>query len=252
VELPSALEVIRALTKRSAIVRSRDFAAHGIGRHYLRAAEQHGLIVRNGRGLYSACNFDTTEFHSFAEVAKRVPRGVICLLSALRFHEVTNQNPFEVWIAIGEKDRSPRQNGAAVRVSRFSRPSLAFGQTTHVVEGVPLLVFSVAKTVADCFKYRNKIGLEVALEALRDSLSQGKATTSEIREAAQVCRVANIMRPYLEAVSLGPAITRNPPGNLAAVRKGPNRQGGPSTLAAAVPEKNRPAKHSIKDTGLLP
>lgn len=103
-----------------------------------------------------------TEFHTFAEAAKRSPRGVICLLSALRFHEIGTESPFEVWMAIGEKDRRPVSDNPRLRIVRFSKQSLDFGQTTQDIEGVPLRVFSVAKTVADCFKYRNKIGLDVA------------------------------------------------------------------------------------------
>ena len=119
-----------------------------------------------------------------------VPRGVVCLLSALRFHDLTTQNPFEVWLALGEKDRSPGAARPPMRVFRFSRAALTFGRTTHMVEGVPVLVFTVAKTVADCFKYRNKIGLDVALEALRDCLKQRKATTAQLWDAARVCRVS--------------------------------------------------------------
>lgn len=166
----------------------------------LRLAEQQGLLVRSGRGLYRPADAAITEFHTFAEAAKRAPRGVICLLSALRFHEIGTQSPFEVWMAIGEKDRRPVSDSPRLRIVRFSKQSLDFGQTTHDVEGVPLRVFSVAKTVADCFKYRNKIGLDVALEALRESIRTRKATVSDLWLAAKVCRVANVMKPYMEAL----------------------------------------------------
>jgi predicted transcriptional regulator of viral defense system len=134
-------------------------------------------------------------------VVKRAPKGVICLLSALRFHDLGTQDPFEVWLAIGEKDRRPRSEYPRIRIVRFSKPSLAFGQESRDIEGVPTRIFSAAKTVADCFKYRNKIGLDVAIEALRECMRSRKATTDELWQAAKVCRVANVMRPYMEALA---------------------------------------------------
>jgi predicted transcriptional regulator of viral defense system len=129
-----------------------------------------------------------------------MPRGVVCLLSALSYHGVGTQNPFEVWMAIGVKDRRPAVVNPKLRIARFSKPTLEYGVDRYDIEGVPVRIFSVAKTVADCFKYRNKIGLDVAIEALRDSLNQKKATPSQIWEAAMVCRVANVIRPYMEAL----------------------------------------------------
>lgn len=191
---------IAELAKSAGVLRPRDLDVHGIARQYLRLAEQQGLVVRSGRGLYLPGDAVITEFHSFAEAAKRAPRGVICLLSALRFHDIGTQSPFEVWMAIGEKDRRPRSDNPRIRIVRFSKQSLEFGRKTHSVEGVPIPVFSVAKTVADCFKYRNKIGLDVALEALRESIGNRKSTTADLWQAAKVCRVANVMRPYMEAL----------------------------------------------------
>jgi predicted transcriptional regulator of viral defense system len=192
---------IAKLAKAAGVLRPRDLDAHGIARQYLRLAEQRGLVVRSGRGLYTPAEAAITEFHSFAEAAKRNPRGVICLLSALRFHDIGTQNPFEVWMAIGEKDRRPRSDKPRMRIVRFSKRSLDFGRKTHSVEGIPTQVYSVAKTVADCFKYRNKIGLDVALEALRESIRSRKATNADLWQAAKICRVANVMRPYLEALT---------------------------------------------------
>jgi predicted transcriptional regulator of viral defense system len=136
---------IGELAKASGVLRPRDLIVHGIPRQYLRLAEQQGLIVRSGRGLYTPTDATITEFHTFAEAAKRTPRGVICLLSALRFHDIGTQSPFEVWMAIGEKDRRPVSESPRLRIFRFSKQSLDFGQTTPNVEGVPLRVFSVAK-----------------------------------------------------------------------------------------------------------
>ena len=157
--------------------------------------------MKVGRGLYVARGAKPTEHHSLAQASKRMPKGVVCLLSALRFHDLTTQSPFEVWLAIGEKSRLPKQANLQLRIVRFSRKALTHGVQDHRIEGVPVCVFTPAKTVADCFRYRNKIGLDVALEALRDCKHKRKATTDEIWKAAKVCRVANVMRPYLESIS---------------------------------------------------
>jgi len=191
---------ITELAKAAGVLHPRDLAAHGIARQYLRLAEQQGVVVRSGRGIYTAADTAITEFHTFAEAAKRAPRAVICLLSALRFHDIATESPFEIWMAIGEKDRRPRSDNPRMRIVRFSKQSLEFGQKTHYVEGVPVRIFSVAKTVADCFKYRNKIGRDVAIEALRESIRNRKATTADLWQAAKVCRVTNVMRPYMEAI----------------------------------------------------
>ena len=157
--------------------------------------------MRVGRGLYVARGAKPTEHHSLAQASKRMPKGVVCLLSALRFHDLTTQSPFEVWLAIGEKSRLPKQENPQLRIVRFSTKALTYGVQGHRIEGVPVRVFTPAKTVADCFRYRNKIGLDVALEALRDCKRKRKATMDEIWKAAKVCRVANVMRPYLESIS---------------------------------------------------
>lgn len=194
------LDRVVELAKTHGVLRPRDLDSHGIARQYLRLAEQRGLVVRSGRGLYSPADAEVTEFHSLAEVAKRIPRGVICLLSALSFYNIGTQIPHAVWIAIGEKDRRPTLDYPPIKTVRFSVPSLRFGRENHVIEGVPAQVFSIGKTVADCFKYRNKLGLDVALEALRETLRSRKTTPAAIWEAAKVCRVANVMRPYMEAM----------------------------------------------------
>jgi len=195
------LTQIVEITKIAGILRPRDLAAYGIARQYLRMAERSGLIVRSARGIYIPADAEVTEFHTFAEVAKRAPKGVICLLSALRYHDVGTQNPSQIWLAIGEKDRQPRVDHPRIQTVRFSKPSLEFGQETHEIEGVPIRVFSVAKTVADCFKYRNKIGLDVAIEALRECLRGRRASVVDLWQAAKICRVANVMKPYIEALT---------------------------------------------------
>jgi predicted transcriptional regulator of viral defense system len=133
-------------------------------------------------------------------VAKRVPEAVICLLSALAFHEITTQNPPAIWIALRKGSRKPALTSPSLRIVRLSGPSLTEGAENHEVEGVPIRVYSAAKTVADCFKFRNKVGLDVAIEALKDCLRQKKANVNEIYRYAKICRVSNVIRPYMEAL----------------------------------------------------
>jgi predicted transcriptional regulator of viral defense system len=136
-----------------------------------------------------------------AEVARRVPKGVVCLLSALRFHGLTTQAPFEVWLAIENKAIAPKLDYPSLRIVRFSGAALTEGVEEHVVDGVMVRVTGVAKTVADCFKYRNKIGLDVALEALREAWRGKRMTSDDLWRYAKVCRVANVMRPYLDSLA---------------------------------------------------
>jgi predicted transcriptional regulator of viral defense system len=162
------------------------------------------LLVRTGRGLYIPADAAATENRSLAEAAKRVPGGVVCLLSALQFHGLTTQLPFEVWLAVDRavdrRTRRPKTEQLPLRLVRFSGPAFNFGTEEQSVEGVRVKVYSPAKTVADCFKFRYKIGLDVALESLRDCWKQRRATMDELYQAARVCRVAKVMRPYLESV----------------------------------------------------
>lgn len=197
----SPLERVVRLAHETGVLRPRDLVAHGLAREYLRVAQKLGLIQQVGRGLYIANDVEPSEHHSLAEACKRVPQGIVCLLSALRFHQLTTQAPFEVWLALDETARHPKVDAPPLRIVRFSGKMLSYGVQAQVIEHVPVRVFSPAKTVADCFRYRNKIGLDVALEALRDALRQRKVTVDELWEAAKVCRVARVLRPYLEAVA---------------------------------------------------
>ena len=191
---------VLALVEAAGVLRPRDLTAHSLPREYLRRLFHDGLLERTGRGLYTRTNAKPTEHHSLAEAAKRVPRGVICLLSALQFHGLTTQAPFEVWLMIAVKSRPPKPGYPPLRIVRASGPALSQRIEAHFIEGVRVHVYDPAKTVADCFKYRNKIGLDVALEALRDCRRRRKATVDELWKAAQLCRVSNVMRPYLEAI----------------------------------------------------
>ena len=158
-----------------------------------------GAIVRLARGLYMAADAEVTEHHSLAEVARLAPNAVVCLLSALRFHGLGTQLPSEVWLAVHVKAWRPRLTGIPVRIVRMSGPALTEGIEVHEVEGVPVRMTSAAKTVADCFKFRNKIGLDVVLEALREYRRQ-RRSLDDLHRLARVCRVDRVMRPYLEAM----------------------------------------------------
>jgi predicted transcriptional regulator of viral defense system len=188
------------LMQAGGVLRWRDLAAHGVHPEHLRRLRAAGLLERIGRGLYALPNAPITENRTLAEACRRVPHGVACLLTALQFHRLTTQWPFEVWLAIDNKARRPRAEGIPLRIVRFSGAARTFGVEGHVIEGVPVKVYSPAKTVADCFKYRHKIGLDVALEALRDCWRQRRATMDDLWRAAAVCRVANVMKPYLESL----------------------------------------------------
>jgi predicted transcriptional regulator of viral defense system len=142
-----------------------------------------------------------TEKHSVVQIASRIPNGVVCLLSALLFHNLTTQLPHKVWLAIDRKAWKPKSDDIPVRTVRFSGPALTEGIETHIREGVEIKVYCIAKTVADCFKYRNKIGLDVALEALREYIRNYARTRDELWKYAKMCRVDKVLRPYLEAMS---------------------------------------------------
>jgi predicted transcriptional regulator of viral defense system len=142
-----------------------------------------------------------TEHHTLVEACKRVPAGVICLASALRFHDLTTQNPWDVWLMIESGSRPPRVDHPPLRVFRASGMSFHMGIEEHTIEAVPVRVYNLAKTVADCFKYRNRVGLDVAIEALRECLRSRRCARDEIHRYARICRVENVMRPYMEALT---------------------------------------------------
>ncbi len=189
-----------ALARRLGVLRAKDLAAHGIPRVYLTRLHRQGLLDRPSRGLYVLPDADVTQHHSLAEACRRVPHGTVCLISALAFHELTTQIPHEVWLAIDRKARMPKVEYPPLRIVRFSDPDLPKWVETHVIEGVTIRVTKPARTVVDCFAYRNKVGLDVALEALRDCLRQKKASVDELTRAAASRRMLRVMRPYLEAV----------------------------------------------------
>jgi len=183
------------------VLRPRDVAGRRISRTAIGRLTKARALERVGRGLYVPAGARITEHHTLAEAAKRVPAGVVCLLSALSFHRMTTQSPHEVWLAIDVKARKPRADWPPMRIVRFSGRARTFGVERHVVEGVEVLVTSRAKTVADCFKYRNKIGIDVAIEALKEYLGRRGRSMEELEQAAEVCRVGRIIRPYVEALA---------------------------------------------------
>jgi predicted transcriptional regulator of viral defense system len=189
------------LVRKAGVLRPRDLDAYGIPRTYLSRLLTAGKLHRIGRGLYVLPDSSVSEYRSLAEACKRVPKGVVCLLSALRFHELTTQAPFEVWLAIAEKAWRPRLDYPPLRIVRFSSVALESGVEEHQIEGVTIPIFTPAKTVADCFKYRNKIGLDVAVEALRECWQSRRCTMDELWKYAKVCRVQNVVRPYLESIA---------------------------------------------------
>ena len=189
------------LVRNHGLIRPRDLAPLGIPRVSLTRAVRRGELERIGRGLYGLPGRPVSVHGSLAEVARRVPKGVVCLLSALRFHGLTTQAPFEVWLAIENKAIAPKLDYPPLRIVRFSGGALTEGVEEHVVDGVTVRVTGVAKTVADCFKYRNKIGLDVALEALREAWREKRMTSDDLWRYAKVCRVANVMRPYMDSLT---------------------------------------------------
>ena len=171
-----------------------------VSRVYLQRLVESGKLVRTARGLYSLAGGDFTETRDVLEVAARVPRGVLCLLSALRFHELTTQNPSEIWLAIERGQRVPKVENVPVRVFRFSPKVYEAGIETHKIEGAQIKVYSAAKTVADCFRYQREVGFDVALEALRDVWAKRKATMDELYHFAAIRNIKNKMLPYLKTL----------------------------------------------------
>jgi predicted transcriptional regulator of viral defense system len=199
---PSGVSERRALKhlKRAGIARSRDLVAAGVPRTQIRRLADQGSLKSAGRGLYRSPAAPITESHDLARVCRLVPNGVVCLLSALRFHGLTTQNPFEVWLAIDQKAWRPKISHPRLRLTYLSGPALHEGIETHQVDGVPVRVFSAAKTVADCFKFRNKIGTDVAVEALRDYRRQNPKSLDALWRMAETDRVTRVIRPYMEAL----------------------------------------------------
>jgi len=192
---------ILSLAKQRTLLRARDLAAQALPTVMLSRLVATGKLERVARGVYCLPGRALSEHRSLAEASIRVPRGVVCLLSALRIHGIGTQAPYEVWLAIAHRTPVPRLDRPAIHTVQMSGLALTEGVERVLIDGVDVPIFSAAKTVVDCFKYRNKIGLDVALEALRDGWAQGKLKMDDLWHYASVDRVANVMRPYLESVT---------------------------------------------------
>lgn len=196
--MPTKLQSVELLALRRGTLRARDLRASALPTGYLGRLVRAGRLVRRGRGLYAPAKQEIGERHDWELACLRVPRGVLCLTTALAYHEIGTQSPRVVWMAIDGKAWEPRLAHPPMRFVRFSGAALRHGVLTATSGGATLRVYSAAKTVADCFKYRRKLGLDVAVEALREGWRARKFTLAELTAAARVCRVARIMQPYLE------------------------------------------------------
>ncbi|MVA36315.1 type IV toxin-antitoxin system AbiEi family antitoxin domain-containing protein [Agrobacterium vitis] len=197
----SQRQIAHALLTARGIARLVELRDAGVTAATMSRMERDGEVLRLSRGLYQLSDAPLDANHSLAEAAKRVPKGVVCLVSALAFHGLTDQLPRQVWLAVGQKDWPPKPDGTPIRIVRFTERLLNDSVETHVTEGVPIKVFGIVKTIADCFRYRNKIGLSVAIEGLQEALRQRKAAPGEIAIQAEQGGVATVIRPYLEALT---------------------------------------------------
>ncbi len=179
----------------------RDVQPLGVSFFRLQQLVAEGSVEKVCRGLYRLAAVEPGEFETIAMVKSAIPGGIVCLLSALRIHGIGTQAPSAVWIALDRKGRKPSRLPARVQTVRFSGAMLTYGVQTRAIMGVPVRVTSPARTVVDCFRYRNKIGVDVAIEALREALRSRKATVDEITRAAEVCRARGMVRIYLQALS---------------------------------------------------
>ncbi len=198
--VPSVSETQLRAAGVGPVFRPRDLERLGISFPVLERLVATGVAVKIGPGVYKLSGAEASELETIAMVASAVPDSIVCLLSALAIHEIGTQSPHQVWIALDRKARKPSRLGSLVRVVRFSGQMLSYGVESREIMGVPVRITSPARTVVDCFRYRKKIGIDIAIEALRDAIDMRKATVDEIVRAAEVCRARTVIRPYLEAL----------------------------------------------------
>ena len=189
------------LARHRRVLSAADVREHGWSPQLLLSLHQAGKLQRVARGLYSLPDAEITEHQTLIEVCHRVPKAVLCLLSALQFHGIGTQMPHEVWVALPEATQTPTLGCPLLRIARLRGLAYSEGIQTVTEQGAPIRVYSVAKTVTDCFKFRNKIGLDVALEALTDAWRSRKLTMAELNHFARINRVERVMQPYLETVA---------------------------------------------------
>ncbi|MFN0160546.1 MAG: type IV toxin-antitoxin system AbiEi family antitoxin domain-containing protein [Burkholderiales bacterium] len=196
---PHHADRLLQLARQRGLLRPSDLAELGIPRVYLSRLSASGMLAKAGRGLYKLADASLSENETLAMVAARAPQAVFCLLTALQFHGLTTQLPRQVWIALPKGSHTPKMEYPPIKLIQYGGDAFTQGVETHRIDQLGIRIYSVAKTVADCFKHRNKIGLDVALEALKDARAQKKTTADDLWRFGKICRVANVMRPYLEA-----------------------------------------------------
>lgn len=194
-------EQVLALARKQGIIRAADISSIGATRSHLRSLVGAGHLTRVERGLYRLNEFDFTESHSLVEAVRRQSRGVICLLSALSFHNIGTQQPHQVWLTVPYGSRIAKSGGVSQKIIVATSPGYESGIETHIIEGVEVPVYSIAKSVADCFKFRNKIGIDVAIEALREVMRDRRCSIADIYTFAKIDRVVKVIRPYMEALA---------------------------------------------------
>ena len=195
------MAVLPRTLRTKGIFRLKEAKAAGVHPEQVRRLTREGHLTRLGRGLYASASSEPGEYHTLAEVAKRVPKGIICLLTALRFHAIVTQHPRQVWLAVDRLAAIPKLDVAPTRIVRMSGAALTVGIEKHRIEGVTVQVTSPARTVVDCFKFRNKIGVDVAVEALRDYRRLKKGTVDELWRQADRLRMTRVVRPYWDAIA---------------------------------------------------
>lgn len=188
------------LLKARGMLRLREFVAEGIGPETLARLVREGAVARPARGLYQLPDAQVEAAHTLAEAAALVPKGIVCLTSALQYHELTLQMPTAVWMAIERTAWRPKIDYPRIRFVRFTGDSLTDGVARHRIEGVEVPITDPARTIVDCFRYRAKVGLDVAMEGLREGLRRRRCTPDELWRYARKARVWSVMRPYVEAM----------------------------------------------------
>ena len=196
--MPTKLHILEELARAQPVLRPADLRRLDLPTSYLGRLVRAGQLVRRTRGVYAPAEAEISTQHDWELACLRVPQGVLCLTTALAFHEIGTQSPRVVWMAIDGKAWQPRIEYPPIRFVRFSGAALHYGVITASSGRITLRVTAAAKTIADCFKFRRKLGLDVAVEALREGWRERKFTLAELAEAARVCRVARVMQPYLE------------------------------------------------------
>jgi predicted transcriptional regulator of viral defense system len=194
-------ELARSLLKSQSIMRLAELRKGGVTAATISRMVRAGEVIRLSRGVYQLADAELDPHHSLAEAGKRVPRGTVCLVSALAFHGLTDQLPSKVWMAVGSRDWAPKRSEADIRIVRFTDSLLSESVDTYVIEGVSVRIFGAAKSVVDCFRHRGKVGLSVAIEGLHEALRQRKATPAEVARQAERGGVSTVVRPYLEALT---------------------------------------------------